>query len=369
VATVTGEDVTSGYARAMDLAVVGIVAIWHVGYDLPKMQRGWATYRPAAVELAVWGALAVIGVVGSVLLLRGRRSRVAARTLAAAVVVLGAIGTAACPPGAAIGDMSWAWNAVGWFGVLLLIRRPLWELGVLLIANALVTGANLAPNLAMAARYLVVIAISVGVQLAVVLVGRLVHDAAQQASDAAAAQAQTRARRDAADRVHAGRRRRYAYLRTRLEPLLTGLADGDLDVGEASVRRQCALEAARLRRLFAENDDAANPLLHELRASADIAERRDVAIELIALGEPPDLPLDVRRALTEAPLAVITAATTRARATVFAGPDEVIVCVFADAPADTPVPHIDLPALRTTHDHEGEDLWVETRWTARSPSP
>jgi hypothetical protein len=331
------------------------------------MLGGWSTYQSRGAELAAWVALAAIGAVGSVLLLRGRRNRPVARTLAAVVLALGAVGTAACPPGAAIGDMSWAWNAVGWSGVLLLLHRPLWELGVLLAANVVVTGSFLVLDLAMAARFLVVVTASAGIQFAVVLVGRLVHDAAQQASEAAAAQAETRARRDAAERVHAGRRRRYAHLRTRVEPLLKGLADGDLDVGDQQVRHRFALEAARLRRLFAENVDAANPLLHELRASADIAERRDVNIELIAVGEPPDLPLAVRRALTEAPLAVITAATTRARATVIASPDEVIVSVFADAPPDTPIPRVDLPALRTTHDQEGEDLWVETRWTAQSP--
>ena len=115
--------------------------------------------------------------------------------------------------------------------------------------------------------------------------------------------------------------------------LLAGLAGGELDPADERVQHRCSVEASRLRRLIAEHDDAPSPLVHELRACADMAERRDVAVTLETAGTLPVVPVQVRRALTEAPIHLLAAARTQARVTVLYGADdgEVEVSVVADA--------------------------------------
>ena len=128
-----------------------------------------------------------------------------------------------------------------------------------------------------------------------------------------------------AERLHADRRQRYRIVRDAVAPLLAGLADGTLDPADREVRHRCAVEASRLRRLFAETDDVADPLLHELRACSYIADQRGVVVDLQLTGRLPALDRDVRRALTEAPLLALAGAERRARVTVLGRTDEVAV--------------------------------------------
>lgn len=53
-------------------------------------------------------------------------------------------------------------------------------------------------------------------------------------------------------------------------PLLQGLADGSLTPDDPDITRACAIEAARMRRLFVEVD-VPDPLRHELTHRADVA--------------------------------------------------------------------------------------------------
>jgi hypothetical protein len=108
-------------------------------------------------------------------------------------------------------------------------------------------------------------------------------------------------------------------------------------------------------------DVVPNRLLHELRHCAEVADRKGVLVELDARGHCPDLPLSVRRDLTEAPLTVLATAASWARVTVVGGPDLVSVNVLADcAPLDLPQPAT--PEVRLEAFHTGERLWVEVRW-------
>ena len=79
-------------------------------------------------------------------------------------------------------------------------------------------------------------------------------------------------------------------VRETVEPLLQDLAAGRANPADQAVQRDCAIAAARLRRLFAESDDAPDPLIHELLACADVAERRGVAADLEAVGGIPAVP-------------------------------------------------------------------------------
>lgn len=367
-----GELVAASYARATGVAVIIIVAVWHVGFTLPRRLGELSAGQAQTGELAVWLALTVIGVAGAVLLLRGQSSVVLSRMLAVCVLLLGAWVTVAHPPEQALDEGAWASIVVGWFGVMLLTRQPWWVFGSLLVANSAVTGVYLALNgivdRVTVGRFVVVTCMTAGIQLVAWLAAGFLHRAAAAAADATVALAETRAREATAEEMHTSRSQRYGYLAIESRALLAGLADGRLDPGDAEVRRRCAIESARLRRLFAETDDVADPILHELRACADIAERRNVTVDLVAFGQLPQLPVDIRRALLDAPLVALSTTASRARVTVVANPDEVVLSVLGDAAPGTRIPRMPQPSRPTvtiTEEHEEGQLWVQAHWTAR----
>jgi hypothetical protein len=172
-----------------------------------------------------------------------------------------------------------------------------------------------------------------------------------------------------AEALHHGRLDRYQTVRRSVAPLLVGLASGQLDPADREVQRHCAVEASRLRRLFAETDDVPDPLLHELRACADIAYSRGILVDLQVVGQLPALSLPVRRALTEAPLHALAGARRQARVTVVGRSNEVAVSVLADARAGDPVelpPPLDpMPldhAVTVTVQEGNGGQWIEARW-------
>jgi hypothetical protein len=362
----------SRIARAVDIGVIILVAVWHLGYDTMKLVISWPQYDPAALEVACWCGFTALNVVGSIALLRGWRGTWSARGLALCVLAMGTAATAACPAGEAIGDPSWAWNSVGWFSVLVLLHRPVWELTVVLAGNILITGAFLAADHAldrrMTVQFATVICTTAGIQLLFVLAGNLLHRTATQATEAAAAATQTLAHSRAAEEVHVYRQERYEFLRRHVVPLLRGLAEGQIDPADPVAHRRCAIEAGRIRRLFTETDQGPDPLVRELLACADIAERRHVQVDLVTIGEVPPLPVTVRRELTDAPLALLAMAATTARITVVAGHDEVAVSVLADTTDDVPPDRAHTPSISSDWHREGDNLWVQTRWNAPSPS-
>jgi hypothetical protein len=77
--------------------------------------------------------------------------------------------------------------------------------------------------------------------------------------------------------------------------------------------------------------------------------------------------LEIRRALTEAPLAVLATATSWARVTVIGTPDLLSVNVIADCgPIDLPSATATGVQLKTITDRD--TLWVEAQWpTTASP--
>ncbi|MGH3914123.1 MAG: hypothetical protein ACRDTC_12065 [Pseudonocardiaceae bacterium] len=367
-----GELVAASYARATGIAVIIIVGVWHVGFTLPRRLSELAAGQDEPGELAVWLALTLIGAIGAYLLLRGPVAVALSRLLAVCVLLLGAWVTLAHPPAHALDEGAWAWIVVGWFGVLLLIHQPLWVFGSLLVANSAVTGVYLALNgltdPVTVGRFVVATCMSAGVQLVAWLAATFLHRAAADAADATVALAETRAREATSEEMHANRAQRYGYLAIESRELLAGLAEGRLDPGDAQVRRRCAIESARLRRLFAETDDVADPILHELRACADTAERRNVTVDLVAFGEMPQLPVEIRRALLDAPLVALSTTASRARVTVISHPDEVVLSVLGDAVPGTRLPPVSQPSPRTvtvTEGYEEGQLWVQAHWKAR----
>jgi hypothetical protein len=356
--------VVTRYARGAMVAAVVIAAFWHTGFDLPATITNWSSYQVRALAGGAWLAYLAIGVAGAVLLLRGQRPDWWAWPLA-----VGALGVAGllvvASPAEMLSPANWAWGSIGWLAVILFWRHRLVHLVMFLAADAGlmlvclgVTGAWDRVHLARAVMVLFGAAV---LQVGYSVTAHSLSTVAARAVESAAARRKAIARQAAADAVHADRVERYDALRRSTATLLAELADG-ADPTDPVVQQRCAVEAARLRRLLAETDEVPDPLLHELRASADMAARNGVAVSLATVGDVPELPLEIRRGLCDAPLQALTAARNAARVTVVAGSDDVVVSVVADAPG-TVSGHY--PQVRLSQLREEDLLWVETRWPAR----
>ena len=254
----------------------------------------------------------------------------------------------------------------------MLLRRPLTEFVVFLGLEALATFAVLVRdglNRESLAGFVTVLSASVVIQMAAALAARAVEIPARQAADLAANQVAAQEQRVISARVHDARQVRWLGVRETVEPLLQDLAAGRANPADRMVRRECAIAAARLRRMFAESDEAPDPLIHELIACADVAERRGVAADLEAVGVIPAVPAGTRRVLTDMAITILAAAATRARITVTAAGDGLIVSFVADGPADTLLSVSGLPVpdgeVAISHQRDDDVLWVEARWNVR----
>ncbi|MDQ7908520.1 hypothetical protein RB614_28720 [Phytohabitans sp. ZYX-F-186] len=350
---------------------VGILATASAGLTLlclPNIVRGWEHYQPAWVQLVSFTMLAGVLGVEAALVVRGRLWPAAWRWPAVGVVVLAAVlSYSALPHGHAASAGDWVFGEATWVGLVVLLSRPLrvhlaflglhW--GVALANMLLTTDVDRTTVLRFATGSIGVI----GYPLCMAVTAAAFRGIARSAAAAKWETEQVAAAEAAAAESHRRRQQRFADLDLSTMPLLEGLASGRLDPADPAVRRECAVEAARMRRLFAEVDVVPNRLLHELRHCAEVADRKGVLVELDARGQWPDLPLPVRRDLTEAPLTVLATAASWARVTVVGGPDLVSVNVLADCgPLDLPRPAA--PGVRLEAFGTGERLWVEVRWQA-----
>ncbi len=95
-----------------------------------------------------------------------------------------------------------------------------------------------------------------------------------------------------------------------------------------------------------------------------MAERRDVAVTLETAGSLPVVPVQVRRALTDAPIHLLAAARTQARVTVLYGADdgEVEVSVVADAAPPEGSAAAGPEGVEVHFAREGDTQWVRARW-------
>jgi hypothetical protein len=351
------------YARALDIAAVVAVAGWHLAGAGPLLVAHLGSYPSDQFQIAAWCAIALIIAAGSVLLLRGSQSRGTGWALAAAALAISTAVAATCPPDQMLAT-DWAWGTAGWVGVLVLLRRPLAELGVFLTLEGVATFAVLTRDglhRSTVAAFITVLAGSAGIQLAIAVAAGALNVPARQAADAATREADVTARRAVADRIRGARRARWLELRATAEPLLRGLATGTADPGDPATQRACAVEAARLRRLLAEGDDAPDPLIHELHACADVAQRRGVAVDIETAAVIPAVPPEGRRAITDLAIAVLVNAISQVRVTVTGTVNGVIVSLVSDSPAEPDLPSS--PAwLAVDSQRDEQSLWVEARW-------
>jgi hypothetical protein len=371
--------VVSRYAAGTARTVVIIALGWHVANDLPATIAG----GPDPVVLAVWIAYAVVAVAGSIAVLRAAPIHPVLRLAGCAVLLAGTAAVHAAEPGTLFTFENWAWGAAGWVALLLFwdrpgARHPIWTFFAFVAANVAISVVALVARGEAdrdgLAKILMVL-YGVGALQLVVYAGKWGLEATVRrfARDRTATDL-VRAAKQAAEQAHIARQDRYATARAAAGEVLAGLADGRLDPAERDVRQRATAAAARLRRLVTETDDVPDPLVHELRAAADVAERRGVAVTVDQVGALPAVPLQIRRALTDAPAWAVAAAGTRARITVVSNVETVTVAVVGDASIDQPrsddpvlVRHDDV-VVRV--DREGGQIWVETRWSnAPSVSP
>ncbi|MEU3456409.1 hypothetical protein ABZ671_22845 [Micromonospora sp. NPDC006766] len=358
--------------RAARIGAVTIALAWHLAIALPELLGAGSAPAATAVIAAAWLVAAAVGVVAGVRLLRGGLP--SAWGLTAVLLVVDAVVFVAV--GQPFAPANWAWGGLVWFFLLVLWRRPVgWLLAVLgahaaiAFAALLASGAHAPADLTRYAMYVYGVS---SLPVAVFVGGAALAALARNRAGTATATAAVEAERVAAEQARADRQARLGLVSGTAEEVLAALAAGDADPADPEVRRRCVLAAARLRRLIAESDDVPDPLLHELRAAADLAERNGLPIELVAVGAPPELPVEVRRRLADPVATALADARAWARLTVVAGPDEVVVSLVTpdqDGPDATGPPVGDGGAagngdapVELEHERDGEIRWTQTRW-------
>jgi hypothetical protein len=362
------------YTRGTAIAAVLIAVSWHLVEDGLAVVTNWPIYRWPTASLLSWLLYAVLLAFNSVEVLRTGRVRYTWLTVVSSVAIAGFVAVDAYGQ---IGSFAnWAWGAIGWLGVLACWGRSLTPLLVLACANLAVNGVVLfvvgSAN-RVAVTLLLMIAFGMyALQFGFMIGARALTAAASWAVEAAGARVETDALRVAGEEMHAVRRQRYEWLQRSAARVLGELASGTSDPVDPDVQRRCAIEAARLRRLFLETEDVPDPLLHEIRGCADVAERRGVIVDLRTVGRLPVVPVEVRRALVEPVIVALTYTSGRARVTLVASEDAVSVSVLAKIGPDVEIVYPIAPpsaGIGIQHHREEGALWVESRWHNRSPSP
>lgn len=356
----------SRYQRAFTVAVVFLVAGWHLAGAGGQLLHDGAAYRSLAFQWAMWLVMALAIAAGSVLVLRGTPSWGAA--WAVAVIALAAsTAAAAAAPASQMLAVNWSWGSAGWTGVLVLLRRRFSEIALFLTALAMATlGVQMFDGLHRLdlAGFLAVLAWSTGAQVAVAAGVRALDAAAGQAAEAARSENAARERAATAEIIRAARHTRWLALQESAVPLVGELAAGTADPGDEQVRLRCAVQAARLRRLLAESDEVPGELVHELHASADVAERRGVAVEIETAGRLPQVPGPARRVITDAAISILTAARTQARITLATVATGIAVSFVADTAAVVMLPAAG-DGVAIEQQQDGGMLWAEARWTSQ----
>jgi hypothetical protein len=364
--------VEEGYDHAGLWAAITVMFGWQVIAVLPTVVSGWRVHGLVGTGAGIWLIYTALGGVSAWVTLRGGGQSPALPLLICPVLLAGVAVGSLTIPGGFFGIYNWPFTATGWFALVALWRRRLPELLAFFAANTLVGVAMLAAlhetDRLSLARFITEAVSSSVLEITIFVGGKTVAAMARRGAEAEEALARARIARLAADAVQAARRVNYESIKATVAQLLERLAAGDLDLAEPATRQHVAVAVTRLRRYLVETDEVPDQLSHELHACADAAERRGIAVDLMApVGPVPQLPVDVRHALTDPVIQVLGATATRARITVVAAATQIAVAVVADACLQAPV-QATHDAVQVAQDAEGGLLWVQASWTGRSPS-
>ncbi|MBX7265530.1 hypothetical protein KIF24_05380 [Micromonospora sp. Llam7] len=354
--------------RGARVVAVTIALVWHLAIGLPAVLAARSTLAVPQVVLGGWLLVAALGVVAGIRLLRD--SALPAPPLAALLLLVDVAVFAAVGRAQLFSPANWVWGTLAWFFLVVLWGRPVRWLLALLAAHAATAltavalyGATGAADLARSAMALYgTSSLPVAVFAGATALATLSRD---RAATAAATNAVV-AEREAAERARHDRRERLAFVSRAASDVLTELAQGRADPADPEVQRRCVRAAARLRRLIAESDDVPHPLLHELRAAADLAERNGFPIDLVTIGTPPPLPVRIRRSLADPLSATLADTHDWARLTVVSSPDEVVVSLVTPDragpdPAGQP-PEVSDGQVEHLYERDGKIRWTQTRW-------
>lgn len=354
--------------RGARIVAVAIALAWHVAIGLPAVLATRTQFAAPTVVLGGWLLVAVTGAVAGVRLLRGRP--LPPWPLAGVLLAVDAAVFAAVGAGQLFAAANWVWGTLGWFFVLALWGRRVSGLVALLTTHALIALAAVllhGAGTADLARYTMYVYGTFSLPVAVFVGSAVIVGLARDRAAAAAAMHTLSAERAAAERGRQERRDRLSLVGAAAGRVLGELAAGEADPDDPEVQRRCVLAAGRLRRLIAESDDVPDPLLHELRAAADLAERNGLPIDLVAIGNPPPLPVEIRRRLADPLTGLLADARGWARLTVVSGPGEVVVSLVTpdregpDTTGPPPGEHEDGP-VQHLYERDGDIRWAQTRW-------
>ncbi len=350
--------------RGARIVAVTIALVWHLAIGLPAVLAAGSALAVPEVVLGGWLLVAALGVIAGIRLLRD--TPLPAAPLAGLLLVVDVAVFATVGRSHLFSPANWVWGTLAWFFLVVLWGRPVGRLLVLLAAHAataltavVLHGATHAADLARA-RWLSTARRRCR--------WRSAASAAlprQRAATAATTNAMV-AEREAAERARHERGERLNLVSRAASEVLTELARGQADPADPEVQRRCVRAAARLRRLIAESDDVPHPLLHELRAAADLAERNGLPIDLVTIGSPPPLPVRIRRSLADPLTAGLADARDWARLTVVSSPDEVVVSLVTpdrEGPDDPGHPvQDDDGQVEHLYERDGKIRWTQTSW-------
>ncbi|GAB3463063.1 ATP-binding protein [Actinophytocola sediminis] len=366
-AELAGDDtevIGSVFLSGLRWAIVVMNLVILTFLDLPKLLTNLDAYRAVWPQFLAWGGLVAVTVGVGLHLRRGGDLGRWRWALVALVFALSALATESVPPEHRLGVLHWSEGDAAWTIVLLLLDVRVAVFAGVVIAQYAMTftqaalgGDSGVPIASLASATAIVL----GYQFAVGLIAAVLRALATSSARAARAEEEVRTAEAVAEQLHQDRVERYAGLADTTVPLLRGIADNILDPGDQDVRRRCAVEAAKMRRLLAEDATAPDPLLHELGACIELAERNGVSVSFAECGIRPGIPLAVRRVLTEPAIAALATAKGRVRLTVAGSDGTVTVSVIADCPPQAvPVPNTD--QIRTSTMLDGDRLWVQATW-------
>ncbi|MEU3057681.1 sensor histidine kinase [Streptomyces griseus] len=359
------------------LVALLICLVWQFTISLRRLLAHQDVYHPAWAQTAAFVCLVAVAVTGGAHLLRGRRIPPGVRGWClGAVLAVSAVSAYTLPPDHATGPADWAFGVVGWHALFLLadlrVRMYAAFLGAHIGINAAAVVWHGAPTAAEAAVLGIATVGSCGLQLAIgVLMTHLLRDTAPAAGSAAAREEELRTRERIHEHLQSDHKERYRALTATTVPLLVGLGHGVLSPYDEEVRLRCGVEGARMRRLFAEGDAVADPLLNELRACVEVAEHQGVTVSLAVRGRPGEVPVGVRRELID-PVAVTLGRTrSTARVTVVWTPAAVRVSVVGVDCADDRTEAAAVPSQNRAADphvsvvrtRRGESVWAEASWS------
>ncbi|MFF8691297.1 hypothetical protein ACF08W_03730 [Streptomyces sp. NPDC015144] len=318
-------------------------------------------YRHRWLAMAAFIALACVTAVCCGWVLRRKPLPVAGGT---AVVLAASFGAfSALAPDQRFQASDWSFGLVGWHLLLLLLDRV--RVLITVLAAHLVTSMGLflsagVPDRATLGAAGAAAFGAVNVQLAVVVITQVLRRQTHEAMAVAEQKDRLEIRVLTAQRWEQGQRIAFADQLGSTLSLLAGLADGELDPRDSDTQRRCALAATQLRRLFAENDDVPDPLVHEVGACVDAAERRGVDVSFAISGAAVPVPSQVRHELTGPVVTALSAARIRARVSMLRTDAEVRIAVVADAGAELVVESTGRVGVEC--DVYGEYVRLEARW-------